>query len=115
MPEHHTKSTISATYWCGKCKRHTQWSVHDGRKGACLRCIAGIKVEVKVKFEAVTIGPMCGCLAFRYPHEALAHFDLLTTMERKGWTIWTIAGNDSVSWPGWSELGSGIRYRRGMA
>lgn len=40
MPEHFTKSTVEASFWCNKCHQPTMHSVHDGRRGACLVCLA---------------------------------------------------------------------------
>lgn len=39
MPEHFTKSTVEAKFWCNKCARETIHRVHDGRRGACLVCL----------------------------------------------------------------------------
>lgn len=39
MPEHFTKRTVSAAYYCGKCSKVTMHRVDEGRKGPCLECI----------------------------------------------------------------------------
>ena len=39
MAEHHSKTTIQATYWCAKCGQGTLHTVADGRKGSCLTCL----------------------------------------------------------------------------
>lgn len=38
MSEHFTKSTVSAEFYCSKCRRMTQHRIHGGRKGPCLEC-----------------------------------------------------------------------------
>ena len=45
MPEHFTRSTVSAAFWCGKCQKSTQHRIDDARKGPCLECIARLDVE----------------------------------------------------------------------
>ena len=40
MTEHFTRSTVSAAFYCGKCKKVTQHRIDDRRKGPCLECIA---------------------------------------------------------------------------
>lgn len=37
---HFPKNTVEATCWCDPCGRETRHSVHDGRRGACLVCLA---------------------------------------------------------------------------
>lgn len=39
MPEHYTKNTVSATYWCAKCGKPTLHRIDSGRRGPCLACI----------------------------------------------------------------------------
>lgn len=39
MPEHFTKNTVSAEFFCNKCCRFTQHRIDGNRKGPCLRCI----------------------------------------------------------------------------
>jgi ribosomal protein L37AE/L43A len=39
MPEHFTKNTISATYWCAKCNKATLHHVDSGRRGPCYTCM----------------------------------------------------------------------------
>jgi ribosomal protein L37AE/L43A len=39
MPEHYTKNTVSATYWCPKCAKPTLHRVDSGRRGPCLVCL----------------------------------------------------------------------------
>jgi hypothetical protein len=39
MPEHYTKNTVSATYWCAKCGKPTLHRVDGGRRGPCLPCL----------------------------------------------------------------------------
>lgn len=40
MPEHFTKAVVEATFWCNKCFKNTPHMVQDGRRGACLICLA---------------------------------------------------------------------------
>jgi len=40
MPEHFTRNTVSASYWCNKCGKATQHRVDGGRRGPCFACIA---------------------------------------------------------------------------
>jgi len=39
MPEHFTKNTISATFWCNKCGKATMHRVDDRRRGPCMVCM----------------------------------------------------------------------------
>lgn len=39
MTQHFTRSTVSASFYCGKCERFTQHRIDGGRKGPCLECI----------------------------------------------------------------------------
>ena len=39
MPEHFTRNTVSASFWCSKCQKYTQHRIDDRRKGPCLECI----------------------------------------------------------------------------
>ena len=40
MPQHFTRSTVSAEAYCKKCQNRTQHRVDDRRIGPCLECIA---------------------------------------------------------------------------
>lgn len=40
MTQHFTRATVSAEFWCPKCKKRTQHQICDRRKGACLECVA---------------------------------------------------------------------------
>lgn len=40
MTQHFTRSTVSAPFYCSKCKKVTQHRIDDRRKGPCLECIA---------------------------------------------------------------------------
>jgi hypothetical protein len=64
------------------------------------------------RFETIIVGPICACPAFHFPHESLAHLQLLNGPEFRGLQIWKQAGNESYTWPGWAELGTTIRFRR---
>jgi len=39
MPEHFTRSTVFATFYCRKCGKFTPHRIDDARKGPCLDCI----------------------------------------------------------------------------
>lgn len=39
MPEHFTKNTVSATFWCLKCGKATMHRVDGGRRGPCMVCM----------------------------------------------------------------------------
>jgi hypothetical protein len=43
MPEHFTRSTVSAAFYCKKCERETQHRIDDRRKGPCLECMARLE------------------------------------------------------------------------
>jgi hypothetical protein len=47
MPHHFTKATVQAECWCKPCGKYTQWTVYNGRRGACLECIARREKEAK--------------------------------------------------------------------
>lgn len=51
MTQYFTKSTVSAAFWCPKCKKTTQHRIDDGRKSSCLECIARLDAERKLKPE----------------------------------------------------------------
>lgn len=42
MPEHFTKLTVSATYWCHKCGKATEHRVDKGRRGPCIPCMNAV-------------------------------------------------------------------------
>jgi hypothetical protein len=44
-PEHFTKNTISANFWCNKCAKPTLHRVDDRRRGPCLACMAKLEAE----------------------------------------------------------------------
>jgi len=48
MTQHFTRSTVSAEFYCGKCRKNTQHRIDHGatgagRKGPCLDCIAKLE------------------------------------------------------------------------
>lgn len=47
MPEHYPKNTVEVTVWCNTCFKFTRHSVFNGRRGACLECIAKREKETK--------------------------------------------------------------------
>lgn len=42
MPEHFTRNTVSASYWCAKCSKATQHRVDGGRRGPCIPCMEAV-------------------------------------------------------------------------
>jgi hypothetical protein len=44
MTQHFTRNTISAEFYCAKCRKMTQHRV-DVRKGPCLECVERLNVE----------------------------------------------------------------------
>jgi hypothetical protein len=47
MPEHFTKSTVEAKFWCAKCGAPTMHFVNDGRRGSCQACLKRLEDEAK--------------------------------------------------------------------
>lgn len=47
MPEHFTKSTIEAKFWCKKCGCPTMHFVNGGRRGSCQECIKRLENQPK--------------------------------------------------------------------
>jgi hypothetical protein len=45
MPEHFTRNTVSAAFWCAKCQSQTQHRIDDRRKGPCLECIVRLEKQ----------------------------------------------------------------------
>jgi ribosomal protein L44E len=45
MPQHFTRSTISAEFYCPTCRKPTQHRIDDRRKGPCLECIARLETK----------------------------------------------------------------------
>lgn len=45
MTQHFTRNTVSATFYCNKCKRPTPHRIDDRRRGPCLSCIARLTAE----------------------------------------------------------------------
>ena len=45
MPEHFTKTTVEAKFWCNVCRTATMHYVFDGRRGGCQACIERRKAE----------------------------------------------------------------------
>lgn len=45
MPEHYTKTTVEASFWCSKCSKNTPHHVSDGRRGACKICLQKLEDE----------------------------------------------------------------------
>lgn len=43
MPEHFTKRTVMARFWCLKCGQPTMHRVDSGRRGPCLVCLEKLK------------------------------------------------------------------------
>ena len=47
MPEHFTKNTVEASFWCNKCGKPTPHRVDSGRRGPCLICLARVEPNEK--------------------------------------------------------------------
>lgn len=47
MTQHFSKSTVSASLYCAKCRKDTQHRIDHGRKGSCLECIARLEAAPK--------------------------------------------------------------------
>jgi hypothetical protein len=47
MTEHFPRNTVSASFWCPKCKRQTQHRIDGGRKSVCLECLAKLEAAVR--------------------------------------------------------------------
>lgn len=45
MTQHFTRNTVSAEFYCPKCKKMTQHRIDAGRKGPCLDCIQRLEDE----------------------------------------------------------------------
>ena len=52
MPEHYTKATVSASFWCKKCGKETLHAVHDGRRGRCYACTEKLDEESRARAAA---------------------------------------------------------------
>jgi hypothetical protein len=46
-PEHFTKATVSASFWCKRHGKPTMHRVDGGRRGPCLLCMAELDAEAK--------------------------------------------------------------------
>ena len=53
-PEHFTKNTISATFWCNKCGKATMHRVDDRRRGPCMVCMERIP-QAAAPFKAPAV------------------------------------------------------------
>lgn len=42
MPEHFTRNTVSASYWCHKCGKATLHRVDNRRRGPCYECMKAV-------------------------------------------------------------------------
>ena len=54
MTQHFTRSTVSASFHCPKCKKKTQHRIDHGvkgagRKGPCLECIERLERECQTR------------------------------------------------------------------
>jgi len=49
MPEHFSKATVEANFWCNVCRKPTMHYVFDGRRGGCQACIKRREDEAKVR------------------------------------------------------------------
>jgi hypothetical protein len=53
MPEHFTKNTVEAKFYCGPCNKPTMRYIFDGRRGGCQECIKRRESEPKRDTPAV--------------------------------------------------------------
>jgi hypothetical protein len=44
-PEHFTKATVAASFWCAKCAKPTFHRVDNGRRGPCHECMQKLEAE----------------------------------------------------------------------
>jgi hypothetical protein len=56
MPEHFTKTTLEASFWCNKCGKATMHRVDGGRRGPCFVCMAALEKQPKRSAPAVQEG-----------------------------------------------------------
>jgi hypothetical protein len=49
MPEHFSKNTLEASFWCSKCGQPTMHRVDTGRRGPCLVCLAALSSSLPAK------------------------------------------------------------------
>lgn len=47
MPEHFTKNTVEASFWCNKCHKATVHRIDNGRRGPCKVCMAKLDEDAK--------------------------------------------------------------------
>lgn len=52
MTEHFTRSTVSASLWCQKCRRYTEHRIDGVKKGPCSVCVAELDRQHRIA-EAV--------------------------------------------------------------
>lgn len=55
MPEHYTKSTVSAAFWCKRCARETLHRVDGGRRGPCYVCMEALENTAPAAVEKKTV------------------------------------------------------------
>ena len=53
MPEHFTKNTVEAKFWCNVCREPTMHYVSGGRRGSCQVCIKRLENLPKQKPKPV--------------------------------------------------------------
>jgi hypothetical protein len=51
MPEHFTRNTVEASFWCAKCGGPTPHRVDSGRRGPCLLCLEALDASQKADRE----------------------------------------------------------------
>jgi hypothetical protein len=44
-PEHYTRGTVAASFWCAKCSKVTLHRVDDRRRGPCIPCMERLDQE----------------------------------------------------------------------
>ena len=60
MPQHYTRSTVSAAAWCPACQKQTQHRIDDRRIGPCLQCVKQLEIRRDEYEERAGIKEFCG-------------------------------------------------------
>ena len=47
MPEHYTRNTVAASFWCNKCGKETMHRIDGTRRGPCLDCMKKLEEAPK--------------------------------------------------------------------
>jgi hypothetical protein len=49
MTQHYTKSTVEVSAWCNPCHKTTMHRVDQGRRGACIECMAKLDTQKEAR------------------------------------------------------------------